>query len=97
MANADRKARQRVCPRDRRGAGKPACEKSQPHPEERRFLTARLEGWPLAQQCLLPSFETAAQEGGLLRMRSLSHAGASSGLASRWHGPCTLLSSVALA
>src|SRR5437660_770710 len=37
-----------------------ACEYLQPHPEERRFLAARLEGWPLAQQCLLPSFETAA-------------------------------------
>src|SRR5260370_24450651 len=41
-----------------------------PHPEERRFLAARLEGWPLAQQCVWPSFETAAQEGGLLRMRT---------------------------
>src|SRR5437899_1394539 len=46
-----------------------ACEIIRPHPEERRFLAARLEGWPQAQQCLLPSFETAAQEGGLLRMR----------------------------
>jgi len=41
-----------------------------PHPEERRIFAARLEGWPLAWPCLLPSFETAAQEGGLLRMRS---------------------------
>jgi hypothetical protein len=40
-----------------------ACEIISPHPEERRFLAARLEGWPLAQQCLLPSFETAAQRG----------------------------------
>src|SRR5262249_19090464 len=30
----------------------------------------RLEGWPRARPCLSPSFETAAQEGGLLRMRS---------------------------
>src|SRR5437899_12996287 len=49
-----------------------ACEIIRPHPEERRFLAARLEGWPLAQQCLLPSFETAAQEGGLLRMRAFN-------------------------
>src|SRR5215471_10468590 len=41
-----------------------------PHPEERRLLAVRLEGWPLARRCLSPSFETAAQEGGLLRMRS---------------------------
>jgi hypothetical protein len=46
-----------------------ACEIISPHPEERRFLAARLEGWPPTRQCLLPSFETAAQEGGLLRMR----------------------------
>src|SRR5260370_41925265 len=53
-----------------------ACEIISPHPEERRFLAARLEGWPRAQQCLLPSFETAAQERGLLRMRAFifSHA-----------------------
>src|SRR6266446_2600862 len=47
-----------------------ACEIILPHPEERRFLAARLEGWPPARPCLLPSFETAAQEGGLLRMRA---------------------------
>ena len=41
-----------------------------PHPEERRIFAARLEEWPLARPCLLPSFETAAQEGDLLRMRS---------------------------
>src|SRR5260370_34896635 len=49
-----------------------ACEIISPHPEERRFLAARLEGWPRARPCLLPSFETAAQEGGLLRMRAFN-------------------------
>src|SRR5882762_9800925 len=43
-----------------------------PHPEERRFLAVRLEGWQLARPRLLPSFETAAQEGGLLRMRTFN-------------------------
>jgi len=48
-----------------------AAEKSlRPHPEERRLLAARLEGWPLSRRRLRPSFETAAQEGGLLRMRA---------------------------
>jgi copper resistance protein C len=42
----------------------------QPHPEERRIFAACLEGWPPAPPCLSPSFETAAQEGSLLRMRS---------------------------
>src|SRR5262249_30328768 len=37
-----------------------ARRKSRPHPEERRTSAARLEGWPLARPCLLPSFETAA-------------------------------------
>src|SRR5215470_12037486 len=45
-----------------------AREITSPHPEERRFLAARLEGWPLAQQCLLPSFETPCCAR-LLRMR----------------------------
>jgi hypothetical protein len=41
-----------------------------PHPEEAALLGGRLEGWPLARPCPWPSFETAAQEGGLLRMRA---------------------------
>jgi thiamine biosynthesis lipoprotein ApbE len=40
-----------------------------PHPEERRIFAARLEGWQRVR-AVHPSFETAAQEGGLLRMRS---------------------------
>jgi methionine-rich copper-binding protein CopC len=47
-----------------------AVKRLQPHPEERRIFVGRLEGWPLARPCLSPSFETAAQEGGLLRMKS---------------------------
>src|SRR5260221_5781022 len=42
-----------------------------PHPEERRFLAARLEGWPLAQQRLLPSFETAAHRNRLFPILTL--------------------------
>src|SRR5260370_21586295 len=32
-----------------------------PHPEEAALLGGRLEGWPLARPCLLPSFETRAR------------------------------------
>jgi hypothetical protein len=39
-----------------------------PHPEE-PCAARRLEGWPLARPRPWPSFETAAQEGGLLRTR----------------------------
>src|SRR5260370_31760559 len=49
-----------------------ACEIISPHPEERRFLAARLEGWPRARPCLLPSFETAANRNRLLRMRAFN-------------------------
>src|SRR5262249_7638892 len=35
--------------------------------EERRILAARLEGWPRAWPCRRPSFEMAAQEGGIRR------------------------------
>jgi hypothetical protein len=48
------------------------CKIISPHPEERRTFAARLEGWLLALPCRLPSFETAAQEGGLLRMKAFS-------------------------
>jgi hypothetical protein len=34
----------------------------EPRPEERRILAARLEGWPLAELSLLPSFETRASK-----------------------------------
>src|SRR5258708_5485423 len=48
-----------------------ACEIISPHPEERRFLAARLEGWPRARPCLLPSFETAANRNRLLPISTL--------------------------
>src|SRR5262249_31295218 len=41
-------------------ARRPARQ-SGPHPEERRIFAARLEGWPLAPPCPLPSFETRAR------------------------------------
>src|SRR6266849_4316480 len=41
--------------------GRDAANHHEPHPEERRILAARLEGWPLARPCRLPSFETRAR------------------------------------
>src|SRR5712692_3367969 len=48
---------------------KPGKSNKVTNSEERRIFAARLEGWQRVR-AVHPSFETAAQEGGLLRMRS---------------------------